>query len=145
MNQGKTADELAAGVTLPQDLREEPFLGEFYGAIAWAVRSIFSNKLGWFDGNPTSLVPLIPREQAERMEKLAGGREKLVQAARQALVEEDYRWAAQLADNLLQLGETEEGRRIKADALEGISRNILPVAGKNYLGRAAMDLRKEGN
>ena len=142
MNEGKTADELAVSVRLPDTLRGEPYLGEFYGAVAWAVREIFAAKIGWFDGNPTNLVPLAPIEEAERMAALAGGGEQLVRQAQTALRNEDYRWAALLADHLVHLGETTEGRRIKADALDGISRDILPISGKNYLQRSAIDLRK---
>lgn len=142
MNEGKTADELAVSVTLPEGLRGEPYLGEFYGAVPWAVRSIFAAKIGWFDGNPTRLVPLTPAEEARRMAELAGGTAALCLAAQKALQEEDYRWAATLADHLLELGETGEAKRIKADALEAISRDILPISGKNYLLRSAIDLRK---
>ena len=123
-------------------MRGKPYLGEFYGAVPWAVREIFAAKIGWFDGNPTNLVPLAPLEEAERMAKLAGGKEQLARLAQTALQDEDYRWAALLADHLLQLGETAEGKRIKADALDGISRDILPISGKNYLQRSAIDLRK---
>lgn len=142
MNEGKTPDELAASVRLPDAIRDEPCLGEFYGAIPWAVRSIYAHKLGWFDGNPANLVPLTPREEAERTATLAGGTPRLLTAAQHALDAGDFRWAARLADCLLQLGETTEGKRIKADALEGVSRDILPVSGKNYLMRSAADLRK---
>lgn len=142
MNEGKTADELAVSVRLPEELRSKPYLGEFYGAVGWAVREIFAAKIGWFDGNPTNLVPLTPLEKAEHMAKLAGGKDKLARLAQTALQDGDYRWAALLADHLLQLGKTTEGKRIKADALDGISRDILPISGKNYLQRSAVDLRK---
>ncbi|WP_426330172.1 alkyl sulfatase dimerization domain-containing protein [Pedobacter sp. R-06] len=142
MNEGKTPDQLAAEIHLPSQLAKEPYLAELYGAIPWAVRSIYAAKLGWFDGNPTDLVPLTPIEDAERHAKLAGGKAKMLSAAKQALKEQDYRWAAKLADYMLLLGEEREGKQIKASALEGISRNILPVTGKNYLIRSAIDLRK---
>ena len=142
MNEGKTADELAVSVQLPLRLRNDAYLAEIYGAIPWAVREIYVAKLGWFDGNPTNLVPLSPLENAERMAQLAGGKEGLVLAAREAMKKKDYRWAAKLADCLLQLGEQTEGRKIKADALEGISDAILPIAGKNYLMDAALELKK---
>ena len=142
MNQGKTPDELAASLRLPGHLRDQAYLGEFYGAVPWAVRSIYAHKLGWFDGNPTTLVPLTPLEEAERMAALAGGSGQLLRAAQNALAGRDYRWAARLADYLLQLGETENGKAVKAAALEGLSRDILPVAGKNYLLRSVLDLRK---
>lgn len=142
MNAGKTADDLAVSVRLPDALREKPYLGEFYGSVGWAVREIFAAKIGWFDGNPTNLVPLTELEKAQHMEKLAGGTRQLVTLAQTALHNEDYRWAALLADCLLQLGVTDEGKRIKADALDGISNNILPISGKNYLQRSAIDLRR---
>lgn len=39
-------------------------------------------------------------------------------------------------------GKTSEGRRIKADALDAIARDILFITGKNCLQRLAMGLRK---
>ena len=51
------------------------------------------------------------------MAKLAGGKDKLLQAARDALAEDDNQWAAQLADHLLAIdsddhdGETNQSRR----------------------------------
>ena len=143
MNEGKTPDELAATIELPVHLQSLPYLGEYYGAIAWAVREIFAAKLGWFDGNPSKLVPLSPLEEAQRIARLAGGTPNLHNAAQAALQTKDYRWAAQLADYLLQLGQTETGRAIKAEALEALSKIILPMAGKNYLQRSAQDLRAE--
>ena len=142
MNEGKTPDQLAASIQLPMHLRKEPYLGEFYGSIPWAIREIYSAKLGWFDGNPTKLVPLTFIEEAERIAKLAGGKEQLVKLAERALHEKDYRWAARLADYLIELGEQTKSRLIKADALEEISKVILPVTGKNYLIQSAIDLRK---
>jgi alkyl sulfatase BDS1-like metallo-beta-lactamase superfamily hydrolase len=143
MNEGKTPDELAMTIQLPMPLRKEPYLGEFHGAIPWAIREIYAAKLGWFDGNPTNLVPLTPLEEAERIANLAGGKKQLLSAAREALREKDYRWAAKVADYLILLGEEKEAKPIKSDALEAISHAILPMTGKNYLLRSALDLRKE--
>ena len=39
-------------------------------------------------------------------------------------------------------GKTSEGRRIKADALDAIARDIQSITGKNCLQRSAMGLRK---
>ena len=55
------------GVARPLRLRE------FYGTVEWAVRTIYSYHLGWFDGNATNLFPLFNSERAERMLGLAGG------------------------------------------------------------------------
>ncbi len=42
------------------------------------------------------------------MAKLAGGTDKLVQAAKDALTKDDNQWAAQLADHLLVINRDDE-------------------------------------
>ncbi len=140
---GKTPDELSTEIRLPDNLRKLPYLAEYYGAIPWAVRSIFSGLLGWFDGNASNLVPLAPKEEAEHMAKLAGGADKLLKNAREALQQKDWRWACQLADYLLQLGDAQEVKDIKAEALEEISKIVLPMSGKNYILSSALELHKK--
>lgn len=73
INKGMTPDELVEYVQLPDRLADKPYLQEYFGNIDWAVRAIFTGHLGWFDGNPTNLFPLPPREGSQRMMKLAGG------------------------------------------------------------------------
>lgn len=143
MNEGRTADELAATVELPESLRKLPYLAELYGAVPWSVRAIFAAKAGWFDGNPSNVIPLSNREEAEHMAGLAGGKEMLMKEARRALEEGDWRWACRLADWLLTLGGGREVRLLKADALEGLSRDILPITGINYLLSCALELRRK--
>ena len=77
INQGLTPDQLVELVTLPDALAISPYLVEYYGMVPWAVRSIFSGKVGWFDGNPTTLLPLGELEEAQRISDLSGGAEAL--------------------------------------------------------------------
>lgn len=145
MNAGMTPDELAVSVRLPERLRNLPYLAEYYGSIPWAVRAVFCGLLGWFDGNPSNLVPLPPQEEAERMARMAGGVDKLLEQAESALREEDWRWAAQVSDYVLLLGDETAGSRakkVKADALEALSDIVLPITGKNYLLTCAQELRQ---
>ena len=46
MNEGRTADELATSVRLPEALRTLPCLGDIYGVIPGAAREIFAAKIG---------------------------------------------------------------------------------------------------
>ena len=103
MNQGLTADDLASRIALPAHLAASPWLQEFYGTVAWSVRNIFSGHLGWFDGNPTRLYPLPPRDEAARWVDLAGGYEPLLAAAETALARNDYQWVLEITDRLLRL------------------------------------------
>ena len=54
INRGMTPDQLVQTVQLPPELAEKSYLKEFYGAVPWAVRSIFTGHLGWFDGSTVS-------------------------------------------------------------------------------------------
>jgi len=144
MNKGLTPDELVGYVKLPERFRNKDHLRPYYGNPEWAVRSIFNGYLGWFDGNPSNLFPLSPREEARRIADLAGGKEALLSKARAALKSRDYQWAAQLCDYLTALDpEAREPKRVKADALEAIAQNVLSGIGRNYYLTVAQELRRE--
>jgi len=142
MNAGLTPDELVEYVQLPERLAGKDYLQPFYGHPEWGVRSVFNGYLGWFDGNPTNLFPLPPRAEAKRVAELAGGTDKLMNAAQDALATGDNQWAAQLADHLLALDKDDaEARHIKADALTGLARGMVNATARNYYLTVARELR----
>jgi alkyl sulfatase BDS1-like metallo-beta-lactamase superfamily hydrolase len=55
--------------------------------------------MGWFDGNPARLWPHPPAELATRYVAAMGGIDQVVELARTAYDEGDYRWAATLLDH----------------------------------------------
>jgi uncharacterized sulfatase len=142
MNQGLTPDELVDFVKLPQRFQDKDYLREYYGNIQWAVRQIFNAHLGWFDGNPSSLFPLNPHEEALRVADLAGGPGALLRKAKLALTAGDAQWAAQLCDHLIALDpKAVPPKLIKADALEAVAENVLSGIGRNYYLTVAQELR----
>jgi len=144
MNIGLTPDELVDYVKLPEELATHPDLGEYYGRVAWAVRSIFNGYLGWYDGNPTNLLPLSPGEEAQRMVELAGGADALLLAAQTALSEGDVQWAAQLADYLIAFDPMlSAAKLVKADALTVMARNSENALGRNFNLTIANMLREQ--
>ena len=141
MNRGLTPDQLVEVVKVPPELAELDYLRPYYGNPTWAVRSIFSGYLGWFDGNPTSLFPLSPAEEAARVAELAGGAEVLRERAAAALAT-DPQWTAELCDRLLALDPQDaDAMELKADALEALARPLLTATGRNYYLTVAMQLR----
>jgi alkyl sulfatase BDS1-like metallo-beta-lactamase superfamily hydrolase len=143
MNKGMTPDELVGYVKLPARLAKKDYLREYYGNVEWAVREIFNAHLGWFDGNPTNLFSLSPKEEASRMARLSGGKGNLLQQATQAIESHDYQWAAQLADYLITLNpKAAEPKLIKAQALEDLAEQLLTATGRNYYLTVAQELRQ---
>jgi len=144
MNQGLTPDQLVDYVQLPDRFKDKDHLRPYYGNPEWAVRSIFSGYLGWFDGNPSNLFRLSPKEEARRLAALAGGEAVLLAKANAALAEGDFQWAAQLCDHLLALDPTaREPKLIKAAALEAIAQDVLSGIGRNYYLTVAQELRQD--
>ena len=101
---GLTIDELAHSVTLPPKMAEKPHLREYYGRVDYAVRAYFVGTMGWFDGNPTSLVPLSPNDEAARFINIAGGADVDRAAVEKTRTDGDFQWALQLVDRLIQAG-----------------------------------------
>ena len=144
MNKGLTPDQLVAYARLPKNLADKDYLAPYYGHPDWAVRAIFTGYLGWFDGNPTNLFPLSPKQEAQRMVTLAGGTVKLLDAARVALDSGDAQWAAQLSDYLIALGgKLPEAKKIKASALERLAQNVLTATARNYYLTVAQELKSK--
>jgi len=140
-NQGLTPDELAASIRLPANLRDNPYLQEYYGVVAWSVRSIYSGYFGWFDGNPTRLFPLPPRDEATRMVQLVGSRQELLEAVRRALSRGDPQWACQLVDHLLVLDPTSESARgLKGEALRRLAELQMSSNARHYYLSTAKEL-----
>jgi len=141
INRGLTPDELVEEVQLPPHLKSHPYLQEFYGTVEWSVRSIFTGYLGWFDGDAAALSRARPEERARGFVELAGGEEELLAAARAALAEERYRWAAELATQVLRADpDLKEARRLKAAALRALGRRSISSNGRNYYLTQALEL-----
>lgn len=141
MDRGMGLEATVAAVQLPDQYARLPYLQEFYGTVAWSVRSIYTGYLGWFDGNPTHLNPLPPRQRARRAIDQMGGREAVAGAVGEALDLGDTRWALELADLLLTLDPGHaEMRRAKAQGLMELARRETSANGRHYYIACAKEL-----
>lgn len=144
MDRGMGIEATAEAVTLPEQYRDLPYLQEFYGTVAWSVRSIYTGYLGWFDGNPTNLNPLSPHQRAKKTVGQMGGKEAVSAAVHQALRSGDWQWALELADLLLTLDPEDAGvRRAKAHGLMALARQETSANGRHYYIACAKELLNE--
>ena len=144
MDAGQTIDQLAQGVSLPPELAEKPHLREYYGRVEYAVRAYVVGTMGWFDGNPTSLSPLSPKEEAERMIRLAGGPDSVWQEVERARQSADYQWALQLLDRLIEAGDDgDRARGAKAAVLRDHAVDQINCPTRHYYIQSAKELEQQ--
>jgi alkyl sulfatase BDS1-like metallo-beta-lactamase superfamily hydrolase len=75
------------------------------------------------------------------MVALAGGMENLLAATRQALEDERYAWAAELATHAIRYdADLEEARLLKAAALRALGQRSISPNGRNYYLTQALEL-----
>lgn len=144
MDAGLTIDDLAHSVKLPENLANKPHLREYYGRVDFAVRAYFVGTLGWFDGNPTSLSSLSPRDEAERFIKLAGGPDKVKSEVNKARSKGDYQWALQLIDRLIYSTEdTKDLDKLKAKILRQHAVSQINCPTRHYYIQYAKELENK--
>ncbi|MES0874602.1 alkyl sulfatase dimerization domain-containing protein [Sinimarinibacterium thermocellulolyticum] len=144
INQGLTPDEIAARIKLPPHLASAPYLQEFYGKPTWSARGVFAGNLGWYDGNPSTLQPLAPRDEAERMARLAGGLDALAERVIEAQAAGDQQWALQLSDHVLRLQPDHAGvRKARIKALRALGEREANPNARNWYLMAARELSGE--
>jgi uncharacterized sulfatase len=141
MNNGLSPDEMTHEIELPDSLSNVEYLNEFYGVIDWSVRSIYTGYLGWFDGNPTNLFPMSPKEEAERILSIVGSEEKLIEMVENAIVSKDYQWACKLSDYLIAIKPSKPvAQLLKAKALRELADQQKSSNARHYYLSTAKEI-----
>jgi len=115
---GLGPDDLRHFVKFPEYLDEAPINLQSYGEISSYSPAIYYQTVGWYDNDAANLKPIAPVDEARRLVPLMGGREKVLAAARDAMKNKEYAWAAKLANQLYLIDDQDkDARQLKADAL----------------------------
>lgn len=101
LNAGFTPREIAEQVKLPASLQREFGSRGYYGDLRHNVKAVYQFYVGAYDGNPANLNPLPPEESAKRYVELMGGADKAVAAAQLSFSKGEYRWAAELLNQVV--------------------------------------------
>lgn len=142
-NHGYTPDEIAERITLPDELENDLSARGYYGTVHHDARAVYVKYLGFFDGNPARLYARPRAEVAPRYVARMGGADAVVEAARDAFDEGDYRWAVELLDHLVMADPTHvAGRALMADALEQLGYQAESAPWRNFFLSGALELRR---
>lgn len=127
-------DDLRSFLYFPQHLEAMVENGETYGESQHYPETIYQFAIGWFDRDVTKLFKVPPREEAERLVELAGGRTKVVAEAGAALEKAELAWGAQLIQYVYLLDPTDrEVRQLKADLLRQLGQRSMGSIPRNFL------------
>lgn len=145
LNQGFTGIEIAEDFTLPPALQKAWHAHGYYGSVSHNVKAVYQRYMGWFDGNPGRLWAHPPEAAGPRYVAAMGGLDRVVEIARQAFDEGDYRWAATLLDHAVFTDEQHaDARELYADTLEQLAYGAENAVWRNFFLSGATELR-EGN
>ncbi len=145
LNQGHTGAEIAETMELPPALTKAWSTHGYYGSVSHNVKAIYQRYMGWFDGNPARLWPHPPAELATRYVAAMGGIDQVVERARAAYDDGDYRWAATLLDHAVFTDEKHAAARaLYADTLEQLAYGAENGTWRNFFLSGATELR-DGN
>ncbi|MBO6542431.1 MAG: MBL fold metallo-hydrolase [Alphaproteobacteria bacterium] len=141
-NHGLTPLEIAEDFKLPPTLESEWYTRGYYGTLSHNTKAIYQRYLGWFDGNPANLHKWPPVEAGKRYVAAIGGADAVLEKAKQAFDEGDYRWVSELVNHLVfaEPG-NEKARNLQADALEQLGYQAESGPWRAFYLTAAQELR----
>ena len=145
LNRGYTGIEIAETFQLPPALEKAWHTHGYYGSVSHNVKAIYQRYMGWFDGNPARLWQHPPEASAPRYVAALGGVDRVVELARTAFDDGDFRWAATLLDHVIFTDENHAAaRELYADTLEQLAYGAENAVWRNFFLSGATELR-QGN
>lgn len=145
LNQGFNGPEIAEQFQMPPALERAWHTHGYYGSVSHNVKAVYQRYMGWFDGNPARLWQHPPAELAQRYVAAIGGVDRVVELARTAFDDGDFRWAATLLDNAIFTDPEHAGARaLHADTLEQLAYGAENATWRNFFLSGATELR-DGN
>lgn len=141
-NHGYTPVEIAEQVEFPPELANHWAMRGYYGSVNHNVKATYTKYLGWFDGNPATLHTLPPEEAAKKYVAMMGGADKVVEGAKAAFADGEYRWVAEVVKHVV-FADPQHGaaRELLADAFEQMGYQAEAGPWRNFYLTGAKELR----
>lgn len=143
LNQGYIGSEIAEMMELPPSLANEWYCRGYYGSVSHNVKAIYQRYMGWYDGNPAHLWQHPPVEAGKRYVAFMGGADAVLEKARQAYDEGDYRWVAEVTSHVV-FADPDNGaaRELEAQAFEQLGYQAENATWRNCSLMGARELRE---
>lgn len=142
ISSGATLGELPELISEPKMAEQNFHLRGYYGSLNHNLKAVYQHYFGWWDGVPANLDLLPPKRRAEKIIDAIGGAAAARKIGVDAFREGDYRWAADILNQLVfAYPEDEMASQWLAASYEQIGFQSEAGSWRNYYLSAAQELR----
>jgi len=141
-NRGVTINEIQNVYQVPKGLRQSWAARSYHGDVQNNVRGVINRFLGHYDGNPTNLIPLSPRDSAPLYVEMMGGAKPILAKGSELIGQGKYLLATEILNRLVFAEpQNQEARRLLADAFEQLGYQAESTSVRNSFLQGAYELR----
>lgn len=141
-NQGVTVNEIHNVYRVPDSLQQQWAARSYHGSVQHNARAVVNRYLGYWDANPTTLIPLSPRDSAPLYVELMGGVSPILEKGRQLIASGDYLLATEILNKLVYAHpDNDDARMLLAEAFEQIGYQQESPSVRNSFLAGALELR----
>src|SRR5579871_4319437 len=141
-NQGVTINEIHNVYEVPKGLQSKWYCRGYHGSPEHNSRGVIQRYLGFWDCNPTTLIPLSPRDSAPLYVEMMGGAEKIMARGQQLHNEGKYLLASEIVNKLVQAQpQNQAAKDLLADIFEQIGYQQENPGLRNSFLAGAYELR----
>jgi alkyl sulfatase BDS1-like metallo-beta-lactamase superfamily hydrolase len=141
-NQGVTINQVHNVYTVPESLQRQWAARSYHGSVEHNSRAVINRYLGYWDGNPTTLIPLSPEDSAPLYVEMMGGAKKIITKGRELYDQGNYRHAQEILNKLVYAEpQNQEAKDLLADVFEQIGYQQESPSVRNSFLAAALELR----
>jgi alkyl sulfatase BDS1-like metallo-beta-lactamase superfamily hydrolase len=141
-NQGVTINQVHNVYKVPESLQQQWAARSYHGSVEHNSRAVVNRYLGYWDGNPTTLIPLSPEDSAPLYVEMMGGAAPIIAKGRDLFNKGQYRHAQEILNKLVYAEPgNQEAKDLLADVFEQIGYQQESPSVRNSFLAAALELR----
>lgn len=141
-NNGVTINEIHNEYKVPKSLEKKWSARQYHGSEFHNARAVINRYLGYWDGNPATLVPLSPYDSAPLYVDMMGGASSIILRAEQLYSQGEYRLAMEILNKLVYAKPNNtRAKNLLADVFEQLGYQYESASLRNVFLSSASELR----
>ena len=141
-NQGVTINQIHNVYEVPESLQQQWYARGYHGSFEHNSRGVVNRYLGYWDANPTTLIPLSPEDSAPLYVEMMGGASKIIAKGKELYKQGKYRHAQEILNKLVYAEpQNQAAKDLLADAFEQYGYQQESPSVRNSFLAAALELR----